>query len=165
MPAKLLALHELGDHANYDRYRDAFAAIYGTDIIRDPLGRQLYLPPNSCEHVCLKPRSWEPGFISIAESWQQARAERIGWILEAIRDPDEIRPNHHFPQSGKQAYLLNVIPDVQTPMPAEHFYVTVRQERTADGGSQITFLSAFCVDHQYWREARKGGKALYKRPK
>lgn len=165
MPAKRLPLIQLGDHTQYHIYQQKFAETYADCKVIDPLGRRLYLPPNSCEHFCLKPRTWEPDFVSVVASWQQIRAERITWLLEAIRDPDEIRPNHQYPNSGKQAYLLDVIADTPPPVAAEHFYVTVQPEEAADGVAQIVFLSAYCVDHKYWREARKGGKALYKRPK
>lgn len=163
MPAKQLPLIELGDHGNFDLYRARFAQIYDATKVVDPLGRQLYLPPNACEHILLKPRSWEPGFVSVAASWQQARAERMGWLLEAVRDPDEIRPNHQYPKSGKQAYLLNVLPATSIRLPAEFFYVSVQPERVASGEFQVVLLSAYPISYSYWRDARKGGKPLYKR--
>jgi aspartyl/asparaginyl beta-hydroxylase (cupin superfamily) len=122
MPAKQMPLIQLGNHLNYKDYQDKFNQLYDTPSIVDPLNRHLYLPPNSCEHFCLKPRSWEPGFVSVAASWQQIRAERIGWLLEAVRDPDEIRPNHQFSNSNKQAYLLNIIPELPHPQTVEFYY-------------------------------------------
>ena len=163
MPAKQLPLIQLGDHANYDLYQAKFAEIFGATTVVDPLGRHLYLPPNACEHICLKPRTSDPGFVSIIASWQQPRAERMGWIVEAIRDPDEIRPNHQYPKSGKEAYLLNVMPTGPAPLLAEFFYVTVQVERVLTDKFRVILLSAFPISSGYWRDARRGGKPLYKR--
>jgi hypothetical protein len=138
----------------------------------DPLGQRLYLPPNSCEHYCLKPRSWEPGFRSIQETWQQARAERIGWLIEAFQDPDEIRPNHQSkerdqsqsPELRKRAYLTLIIPSPPASQRTDYFYISVQPERLIDGEIRMVFLTAWPVPLQYWKDARKGGKPLYRRP-
>ncbi len=163
MPAKLLPLIQLGDHTCYGLYQAKFVDIYEGKSIVDPLGRKLFLPPNACEHVCLKPRSWEPDFVSIELSWQQDGAERLGWIIDAIQDPDEIRPNHQYPKSGKEAYLLNVLPATTTRMRAEFFYVSVQPEKAASEVVQVVLLSAYSIPHKYWRDARRGGKPLYAR--
>jgi hypothetical protein len=163
MPAKPLPLIQLGDHTKYDPYREKFAEIYDAATVADPLGRQLYLPPNAFEHVVLKPRSFERGFVSIAASWQQERAERLGWIISAIVDPDEIRPDHQYPKSGKEAYLLNVLPVATTRMPAEFYYVPVQTEKVSQTETRIILLSAYRIPRKYWLDARRGGKPLYVR--
>jgi hypothetical protein len=171
MAARQLPLLQLGDHTQYAAYQQKFIEIYQDQRFVDPLGHTLYLPPNSCEHFCLKPRSYEPGFRSIRESWQQLRAERIGWLAETFQDPDEIRPNHQYkkqdsnrpPEFRRRAYLTIVIPSLPAPQKPEYFYVSVKPERQADGSIRMVFLTAYPVPIQYWKDARKGGKPLYHR--
>ncbi|WP_165232723.1 hypothetical protein [Aquisphaera insulae] len=158
MPGKRLPLHKLGDHSAYGEYIELFRRTCLGKPIVDPLGREVEFPPYAYAHICLKPRPHEAGYVSVEASWQADRAERIGWIEVALRDPDEIRPNHQFRSSRNQAYLLTVEPDVPEARTTEFFYVTVQPE-----GAKVVFLSAFPVDHRYWRDARKGGKALYRR--
>ena len=172
MPIKQLPLIQLGDHTQYHAYKQKFSEIYGDRELTDPLGHCLYLPPNSCEHFCLKPRSWEPGFRSIQDSWQQIRAERIGWLAEVYQDPDEIRPNHQSkerdqnqsPELRKRAYLSIIIPSPPAPQKSDYFYISVQPEKLKYGKIRMVFLTALPVPLQYWKDARKGGKSLYVRP-
>jgi len=158
MPAKKLPLCMLGNHYNYVDYITEFDRLYHQSPVIDVLGRTVLFPPYSYAHVCLKPRPHEGGFVSVQASWQQVRADRIGWILAALCDPDEIRPNHQF--RGKQSYMLQVEPQVNGPASLESFYVSVEPEPKSN---RVVFLTAYPITVSYWRDARRGGKAIYKR--
>ena len=155
-----LSLLQLGGEDAFERYHARFRELYHSDPIHDVLGRQVEFPPHSCRHVCFKTEHEDSYGKEKRAVWNQARAERIEWILQALLNPQEIRPSHQ--RDDHQAYFLGVcVVRLETPDRLERFgvYVSATPKATV-----VTFLSAYPMEEPYWRKTREAGPAIYPPP-
>ena len=108
-----------------------------------------------CEHVCLKSSDevWNKG---PREQWSQGRAERIRWILPALCDPYEVRPDRQLKPGDKtktRIYLIRMDADLESGAPQEYYCVYT----SVEGKNLVRFQTAYPITREKWNNLRKIG--------
>ncbi len=120
-------LLELGGEYHFVEYQKQFDALFHSGIVTDVLGNRVIFGPTSCRHVCFTKEHEEKKNLNAARiRWDQKRADRIQWILEALKTPKRIRPA----KGNAWAYMLEVIEDKERNLTPELYDVIVNNITT-----------------------------------
>jgi hypothetical protein len=144
MPSRML---KLGNEDHFEDYQAEFDRLFPGGRATDVMGSVITFARDRCRHVCFKSeeRIWNTGERGV---WQQARAERIPWILEALTAPTCITnaPGNAW------AYLLEVPRDQDNDVSGD-LYVAIVRDRY--------FLTAFSISYTQWNKYRSNRPWVY----
>jgi hypothetical protein len=118
--------------------------------IADVRGVRVRFEVATCRHLCYTAEDAVSYCRRPPKCWSQDRAERLPWILPALRDPrTEIRVPPDLPR--RQLYFLRFEAEPLTGALAEYYLVTTEHE----GPSRALFLTAFPAERSYWERQRR----------
>jgi hypothetical protein len=168
MPTRpdLLNIDGLGETEAYFAVRRAFRPACRSGIV-DALGRVVEftfdLPSadrDSCRHICYTPPIDNENPYAPRLTWRPDRAVRSLWVVQALTNPWELRPNPHEGRYARYTYLLHY--SAEDGIGPEERYLAVATETHQPG--RLAFVTAFPVTPEelwYWKKVRRAGAILH----